>query len=344
LLRHTKSSVLDQLSGVETPSKLSGNEFELIVYENSVINAKSTPFEGLLRHTEDREFPDIIAADLFGVEVKATKKDDWTSIGNSVLESSRVKTVDKIYMFFGKLGGTPDIKYRNYEDCLKGIAVTHYPRYQIDMLLNESDSIFKKMGVEYDAIRTSRNPVKAIREYYRSQMREGDALWWIDDDLDKTATVSPIIRNLSGLDAATRDQVKADLFVKFPEIFSTSRTKYENIPAYLAARYGVVTANLRDHFTASGQVEVSFSDKVFRAPRIIGELVKLAELISAVLGDESPQSLSNAWRKHVASSLDTAEKAWAYELDRNTAHMELPVRASILYGAALEGEVKIEGR
>lgn len=338
LLELTKGSVLGQLKSVEKPAALNGAEFELIVYENAVVNAVSTPFEGKLRHTDDREFPDIIAADLFGVEVKATKKDDWTSIGNSVLESSRVSTVEKIYMFFGKLGGTPDIKYRNYEDCLKGIAVTHYPRYQIDMLLDEQHSIFSKMGVTYDEIRNSKNPVKEIRTYYRSQLGEGDALWWIDDDLEKTATLSPIIKNFTSLDQADRESIKADIFVLFPEVFSTSSKKFEKIPAYLAANYGVVSSSLRDHFTAGGQITMKKDGREIRVPQIVGELCRLAGKVEECLKSKDVDILSNFWQKRIEGH-DNAKSAWLDEIDRQAAD-STEIKVSELYAAALSGQLE----
>lgn len=336
LLLHTKDTVIKQLADIEKPSTLSGSDFELIVYENSVINAKETPFDGLLRHTDDREFPDIIAAELFGVEVKATKKDDWTSIGNSVLESSRVPSVEKIYMFFGKLGGSPDIIFRNYEDCLKGIAVTHYPRYQIDMMLDESSSIFRKMGTTYDEIRNSKNPIKEIRAFYRSQLKEGDALWWIDDDMDKAVTLSPIIKNFTSLDQSVREDIKADIFVLFPEVFSSSSKKFERVPAYLAANYGVVSANLRDHFTAGGRVNITYQGKTISVPQIASELCKLAERVSNCLRDKDLETLSNFWQKKIEAT--STEAAWEDEIDRHTADT-MEVKMSELYHAALQGQI-----
>ncbi len=160
LLLATKNSTLSSVDQYGHPERISGNEFEEIVYENARSCARATKLDGEIIHTADREFPDIIAADYYGIEVKATKKDDWTSIGNSVLESSRISSVEKIYLFFGKLGGNPDIKYRDYEACLKGISVTHYPRYQIDMNLPNGDSIFDKMNIPYDDLRHMNNPIK----------------------------------------------------------------------------------------------------------------------------------------------------------------------------------------
>lgn len=74
-------------------------------------------------------FPDIVAEEYYGVEVKATEKDKWTSIGSSILESTRAAKVEHIYMLFAKLGGTVEFLCRPYQDVLSGITVTHSPRY-----------------------------------------------------------------------------------------------------------------------------------------------------------------------------------------------------------------------
>lgn len=333
LLESTKNTVLEQLVLEKAPSSLSGSDFELIVYKNAVSNAISTPFEGKLVHTADREFPDIVANGYFGIEVKKTSKDDWTSIGNSVLESSRIDTVEKIYMFFGKLGGSPDIKYRNYEDCLKGISVTHYPRYQIDMMLSEDASIFTKMGVEYDAIRKSNNPVASVRAYYKAQMKEGDSLWWIGDDVEEMPALSPIIRNFSSLDSASRDDIKADIFAFFPEVFSSGSKKYERIPAYLASQHGVVTANLRDNFTAGGQVKVFHGQNSFMVPQIVGEALRLANKIQKSLYGKNEVQMSNYWLKHI-DNFSTSSEAWLKEIDHQSIGMNLPVKLSELFKSA----------
>ncbi len=342
LLESTKVAVLAKLrySASKTTS-MSGNAFELLAYEEMCTCAIDTEFEGKLRHTSDREFPDIVMNGYYGVEVKATIKDAWTSIGNSVLESSRVGGIEKIYIFFGKLGGIPNIMFRNYEDCLKGIAVTHYPRYQIDMRLNTGDSIFDRMGVSYETISESNSPVSYVRKYYKSQMSEGDALWWIDDGVDSVPALSPVIRNYSSLEMDTKDRIKAELFILYPEVFSSSSNKYRKIPAYLASRYGIVCANVRDIFTAGGQVMLSDSDdNEFRVPQIIGELVRLAPLVEAQIENHSLMELANSWERTVR---DTAGKKseWYYELNKYTAEQALSIGVTDAYRRAVSDRIKI---
>lgn len=336
LLEATKVSVIEKLRYIERPASLSGNDFELLTFEEMNKCAIGTGFEGSLVHTSDREFPDIVAKGFLGVEVKATIKDVWVSIGNSVLESSRVATIDKIYIFFGKLGGNPDIEYRNYEDCMRGIAVTHYPRYQIDMHLLEGESIFDRMGVNYDVMRKSKNPVSHVRKYYKSQMTAGDALWWIDDDIGDTPILSPVIKNFSSLCTAERDDIKAELFILYPEVFSRSSNKYKRIPAYLASRYGVVCSNVRDIFTAGGQISLTSTEgKKHKVPQIVGELVRLAPLIEKRLSSTSMTELANSWERHVGD-YGNAQSEWFYELNKQSSGLDLSAKLSSFYEQALK--------
>ena len=122
--------------------------------ENVVVNVMKelcgrTPFRvEEIRLVSAQYFPDIIAEKYYGVEVKSTKENHWTSTGSSIVESTRDKNVENIYMLFGKLGGkTAEFKCRPYEDCLSDIAVTHSPRYLINMELTKEQTIFSKMGI-----------------------------------------------------------------------------------------------------------------------------------------------------------------------------------------------------
>jgi len=284
LLFNSREAVLSELSHDKHVDRLSGNDFEAIVFEHAKRCAMGTEFENKIEHTPDRDFPDIVAADYYGIEVKATRKDDWRSIGNSVLESSRVKSIEKIYVFFGKLGGLPDIKYRKYDECLKGIAVTHYPRYQIDMELDQGDSIFDKMQVPYDALRNSQNPISHIRRYYATKKSPGDSLWWIDDNVERE--FDPIIKSLSSLQIGERDEIIADIFVNCPEIFSNSNKKYEGALSFMVSKYGIISTNIRDSFSAGGKVEIRIDNETVLVPQIVKRMMDIAHTIHAIVPHE----------------------------------------------------------
>ena len=149
LLEGTKTHSLQALGLLgENAKKLNGDEFETVVYKNTLKASQNSPFEGHVFQTGPHAFPDIIARKYFGMEVKMTTGDKWVSTGNSILETTRVNDVERIYMFFGKFGGNFDVKYRLYQDCLCDVGVTHSPRYKIDMNLANGHSIFNKIGVK----------------------------------------------------------------------------------------------------------------------------------------------------------------------------------------------------
>ena len=101
-----------------------------------------TPFQNTIKIISGRHFPDIIATDYYGVEVKSIKKNAWTSTAGSVKESSRGKKIERIFLTFGKLSSPVEFRSRPYEDCISGAAITHSPRYKIDMTLDKDETIF----------------------------------------------------------------------------------------------------------------------------------------------------------------------------------------------------------
>lgn len=144
--------------------------------------AKDTAFEGTIKKISGHKFPDIVANDYFGVEVKSSFNTNWVTLGGSVNESTRVDGIERIFVTFGKLVSPIEFRTRPYEDCLSEVVVTHYPRYKIDMNLEKGNTIFDKMNTTYDELRTSKNPVHKIVEYYKSNLKDGETLWWIDTD------------------------------------------------------------------------------------------------------------------------------------------------------------------
>ena len=162
-------------------------------------------------------------------------------------------------------------------------------------------------------------------------MSEGDALWWIDDGSDSIPELSPVIRNYSSLDSITKDNIKAELFVLHPEILSNSSNKYRNVPAYLASRYGVVCANVRDIFTAGGRVVLQDVDgNDFKAPQIIGELLRLAPIIEEKIAQKTIVELSNSWGHHVNED-SSKRSSWLYEANKHLLTSGISVNIAEIY-------------
>ena len=227
--------------------------------EDDVVNAlnecaKNTAFENTIEKVSGQRFPDIVAAKYYGVEVKSTKDNHWTSTGSSILETTRVSDVERIYMTFGKLGGAPiEFMSRPYEECLYGIAVTHMPRYLINMCLKQGETIFEKMGIPYNDLRKMDNPISPVAKYYRSQLKPGESLWWTGDSSDETVSVTMRLWNKLSPDEKNFYMMYG--YINYPEIFAGN---YDRYSLWLASQ-GIVNSHIRDMFSSGGKEEMLLS-------------------------------------------------------------------------------------
>lgn len=231
-------------------------------------------------------FPDILAEQYYGVEVKCTKEDHWTSTGSSIIESTRADLVESIYMLFGKLGGAcPEFRCKPYEHCLVNIAVTHSPRYLINMNIEPSETIFAKMGVNYDEFRVSSSSIEQVRQYYRRRALEAgkqEMPWWIGNEAEGNTT-SVVLRLWSDLSEEEKKKLRAYIFLLFPEVL---RSEYKSVALWLCTRFSVLLHNARDAFSASGQYKKVDGKLLSRPiPHIIGELIHSAAIIKEILAD-----------------------------------------------------------
>ncbi|MCK5062155.1 hypothetical protein KAR28_06455 [Candidatus Parcubacteria bacterium] len=327
LLEETKKSLI---KFVAKRKDISPTYFETVVFEQMVKVAKGGPFDGTIYQTGTNAFPDIVAKKYFGVEVKMTTSDHWTSTGNSVLESSRVEDVERIYIMFGKFGGGFDVKYRLYQECLPEISVTHYPRYRINMNLSQGQSIFDKMGVDYDTLRKNGNTINTVKEYYRARLKEGEELWWIDPGQDKD--VSPIIKSHKNLSDKEKENFIVEAMIYFPEMFSNSGAKFERAAAYLITEYNAVSANLRDIFTAGGQVEIKVKRKKEQVSRIYHNMVIHSKAIKKTINTLDEEKLKHYWR--IERLGKNRLLAWKKMIDEKSPD-DLPFIASDIFNSGL---------
>ncbi len=265
-------------------NKRTATEFEQDIFNILCKVAKGTDFETTLQLISGRKFPDIVIKRFYGVEVKTTKQNHWKSLGNSILESTRIDNVELIYLFFAQLTTPAKFKYRLYQECLYEIAVTHSPRYLIDMELEMGRTIFDKMDVSYDELRSRDNPIKSIVSYYRSIAKRGEEPWWMGGDEITEVLIKPTVSLWSNLSQSSKDTLKNEAMARFPEIFSKSSTKYQQLASWLAAKHGVVDSSLRDRFSAGGKVDLVVDGQMYhKLPRIFAHLQnKTPEIIQAV--------------------------------------------------------------
>ena len=283
----------DALAREDYYTKRGGKLLEQDVFAAIEECAKGTPFQGSIQLVSGASFPDIIASKLYGVEVKSTEKDHWTSIGSSILESTRDKDVSKIFLTFGKLGRPVRFLSRPYEECLSGIAVTHYPRYQIDMMLDAGDTIFDKMGVSYDDLRVMDNPVEPVSKYFRSKMKPGETLWWVNNP---ESVSPPTVRLWTALSTQEKERYAIQGYAYFPEVLGNSSTKYNNYALWLATQQGIVNTNVRDSFSAGGKVQLRLKNGILlRMPAVFGRINKHKKAIIKLLNDANAEDLKAYW-------------------------------------------------
>ncbi len=200
-------------------------------------------------------FPDIAMGE-YGVEVKYTLADTWRSIANSVLESQRVPGVKHIYVVFGKMGGYPEVKYREYGASVVHVRTSHVPRFEIEIESApgaQSEPLFEQMGICYEYFRQldMSEKMKYIREYARKK-HPNERLWWIEDKEESEHALPLQVRLYTNLSAEEKLRFRAEAALVCPGIVKSGRdrNKYNDAVLYLLTYHGVLCYQARDMFSA----------------------------------------------------------------------------------------------
>lgn len=265
--------------------------FELITFEAlkevQRLNSNALFSKWEIELISGGKFPDIVLTLLknqkFGIEVKTTKSKNWKTLGGSIMETTKVEGVNRIHVFFAKQDPF-EIRHRNFEDCVSDVAVTHSPRYVIDLDIKKEDSIFFKINKSYDEIRNSSNPYQYFKEYFKSKADEkGNGLWFINsEDNIKVEDLSSLeIKFYSSLSMKEKNYLKAKMLILFPEILYGGNDKYKKAILWLFTR-GIVNSSFRDVYSAAGK-KVIFNQSV---PHIYFILYSMAKDISNIFLDE----------------------------------------------------------
>lgn len=275
-------------------SKLLGRDLEPYVKDVMTDLAVGTVFENSIELIGGQKFPDIVAKKYYGVEIKTTTQNHWKTTGNSVLEGTRVENVERIFMLFAKLASPIEFRCKPYEECLSEVVVTHSPRYLIDMNLEKGKTIFDKIKMPYDTLRKKENPIRPIVDYYKSKLKPGEDLWWIDQENSKASNL--VIKIWTNLSVKEKQEVKNKAMVYFPELFSNSSDKFGRLAIWLVTREAVVCPNIRDLFTAGGKGQFLVGKKTHRnIPRIFLNLFDNLDLVIEIIAQTSAIELAEYW-------------------------------------------------
>ena len=193
-------------------------------------------------------FPDI-RVNGFGVEVKYSKRDTWSAVGNSVFESMRDPTVRAVYVVFGKVGGEAEARWAKYEDCVAHVRVSNSPRFVVDME-SEEPPLFERFDISYDdfAELDDDGKMQHVRDYWRDRLPPGEHLWW----LEPSHTLPINVRLYTHLPQTEKRLYRAEAALLCPQICkgSRARRKYEDAAMYLLTYHGVFCPQARDLFSA----------------------------------------------------------------------------------------------
>ncbi len=284
----TEQFLNEQTKGNNTLYKdCSGSQLETVALKALHEVSSSTIFrKEEIKLISGARFPDIVAERYYGVEVKSTKEDKWQSTGSSIVESSRIEDVSRIYMLFGKLGGKfAEFRCKPYQDCLSNIAVTHSPRYLIDMDLTASNSatIFGKIGIEYDDFRLLNEAEKIahVRAYYKQQAiahNKTQMPWWMGEE----QIVRPVISLYSELSPREKHDINVRMFILF--IDDILNSDYKRAALWMCSRYSVINPSMRDTFSAGGQVH-NLGSTILSKPikQVFGRLYEMRQDIVSYL-------------------------------------------------------------
>ncbi len=302
-------------------------EVERIV-ESAFKHVCIPPFcETDIRLVSGHIFPDIIAKGNYGVEVKTSTTGGWKSTGSSIVESTRPEDVKKIYMLFANLSGQhAEFECKPYEQCLSGIAVTHSPRYLIDM--QGKETIFDKIDTPYDSFRTLKETEKIalVREYYINKAkREGkfEMPWWMGDSTEVNLSF------YNDQSVAMKEDITTRSLILFPELLYGDNTcdGYKKTALWLCNRYSLLCYNMRDTFSAGGKVTSINGEKIPKPyPKIVGKILRYREPIEFLLNHPDYNILADIkeyW--DFDYDLKNLYESWIIMVERQYANSEIPI-------------------
>lgn len=236
----------------------------------------------------DRAFPDIVVNG-FGVEVKFTTRSSWHTTGNSIFEGMKDDSARVVALILYR-ADLRQARWRWYKDCIKGIRISHSPRYMIDM---ESDNtFFDQIGMSIEDFREAdlRKKMQIIKIHVRKRTGDGERFWWFDEEREHTLPINIRIYRL--LDSETKAQMRAEAAFMCPQIFKGSRQrgKYDDAALYLLTQHGVFAPQTRDLFSAG-----SVAGKDRGGDYLIRSIQNIKEIIRKVSTQISDALILEYW-------------------------------------------------
>lgn len=226
-------------------------------------------------HHGGHSFPDVsIKNSNIGIELKGSASSRRFN-GNSVVASTMLPNLKKIYLFYW-IGMTGELGFKNYFDCVSTPVVTHSPRFQLDIDLKPSQSMFGsasgKVG-EVESVIFGLDGIdsnKIIKWMADNARLKGETPWWIAED-DSSPVGSTGLIKCTDLPFNRRRAFMKAAFLAFPKIFDrTSPNKYNGLFEWAVSVKSVLSS--RDDYSAGGRIMLNlpnFSSQKIEVPQVI---------------------------------------------------------------------------
>lgn len=105
-----------------------------------------------------------------------------------------------------------------------------------------------------------------------------------------------MVKLWTALSLEMKEQCAIQGYVLFPEILSNSSTKYNRYALWLATQNGIVNTNIRDSFSAGGQIPMSLSSGVLvKMPAAFGRIKKYRYEIIKTIDNIEDDILKTYW-------------------------------------------------
>lgn len=260
-------------------SRGNDNGFERLVPEVLMEIQSDYPNAFTVKTNFGHFFPDITVTmngKHYGLELKSRQDGTWTTNGNSVFESISSTDISEIFLLFGsrkKKLPQYEVRFKPYWATLSAIAVTHSPRFSINM--DARDTVFKS-ALDYRRLREDdeQGKVRFVQHYLIAHA--DPSKWFIPNEKDFVPT---IINNVS---KAERKPYLLQAMILYPQDLLTFKSAdYERIALFYFNSYYMISYSLRDLFSAGGAWP--FSPKPL--PHIFGEYYNNSSELKKILAD-----------------------------------------------------------
>ena len=218
-----------------------------------------------VEYDEDtHKFPDVIIRTPvanWGIEVKSSQSKNWETLGGSINESTKVLGLDAIFILFGKNSAEQiQIKIKEFSQCIKSVAVTHSPRYLIDMELEHGQDLFSLLNTSYVSVCQLKQPFDIFKNYFKEKAKKSKTTFWFlsDEESERTSESYQHLewKFFNQLEKSERSKLIAEAIVLYPvDLFGYSRSRYDQCNVFFLGR-NVISNSMRDNFSAGGQYQI----------------------------------------------------------------------------------------